>query len=76
MDKEYLTKKLETLVNEYNTLVETGERLRNDLKNIDAQAMQKYGAAQEIQKIIAELNEAENKPDVDKSVDTKSISTK
>lgn len=75
MDKEYLTKKLEGLVNEYNTLVETGERLRNDLKNIDAQAMQKYGAAQEVQKMIAELNEAE-KPDTNNSVDTKSISTK
>ncbi len=60
MDKNYLNNKLEGLVNEYNTLIETGERLRNDLKNIEAQAMQKLGAAQEVQKMIEELNDKDN----------------
>lgn len=76
MDKEYFSKKLEGLVNEYNTLVETGERLRNDLKNIDNQTLQKLGAIQEVQKIINDINESENKSNTDKSVNTKSISTK
>lgn len=60
MDKEYFNKKLEGLVNEYNNMVETGERLRNDLKNIEAQTLQKYGAIQEIQKMISEINEKES----------------
>lgn len=59
MEKEYFTKKLEELVKEYNTMVETGERLRNDLKNIEAQTLQKYGAIQEIQRIITEIDQKE-----------------
>ena len=61
MDKEYLNKKLEGLVNDYNTLVETSEKLRVDLKNIENQGMQKLGAIQEIQNIIKELENSENK---------------